>query len=49
VFIAGHHHDTQALQTMRTFARRQTTSVRANLRQLWDLLASPLMRRQLAD
>ncbi|RLQ21227.1 hypothetical protein DWB85_13020 [Seongchinamella sediminis] len=49
VFIAGHHHDARSLQALRQFARAQASSVRANLRLLWDMLASPLMRRQLAD
>jgi len=49
VFIAGHYHDVQSLQALRSFAGAQASSVRANLRLLWDLLASPLMRRQLAD
>jgi imidazolonepropionase-like amidohydrolase len=49
VFLAGYRHDAQALQELRDFARTQATSIQANLNLLWDLLASPLMRRQLAD
>jgi len=49
VFLAGYRHDVQALRELRAFARTQGTSVRVNLRLLWDLLSSPLMRRQLAD
>lgn len=49
VFVAGHHHDARSLQALRKFAGAQASSVRANLRLLWDMLASPLMRRQLAD
>tara|TARA_R110002110_G_C13446529_1_gene716664 strand:- start:1827 stop:3395 length:1569 start_codon:yes stop_codon:yes gene_type:complete len=49
VFIAGHHHDARSLQALRQFAGAQASSVTANLRLLWDMLASPLMRRQLAD
>lgn len=49
VFIAGHHHDARSLQALRKFAGAQASSVSANLRLLWDMLASPLMRRQLAD
>jgi hypothetical protein len=49
VFFAGHHYDDRALRALHDFAGGQAVSPRANLRLLWDLLASPLMRRQLAD
>lgn len=49
VFIAGYYHDARSIQALRTFAGEQASSIRTNLRLLWDMLASPLMRRQLAD
>lgn len=49
VFLAGYWHDSPALKELRAFARTQGTSVRVNLRLLWDLLSSPLMRHQLVD
>jgi len=49
VMFAGHYFDLEALQTLDRFAVDMAGSLRANLRFLYDMLASPLMRAQLAD
>lgn len=49
VFLAGRRYDAAALGQLLQFARDQAGSWRVNLRLVWDMLASPLMRVQLAD
>jgi imidazolonepropionase-like amidohydrolase len=49
VFFGGRYFDDGGLHVLQEFVRVQVGGLRANLRLLWDLLASPLMRRQLVD
>ncbi len=49
VMFAGQYFDLQALQTLDRFAVDMAHSLRTNLRFLYDIFASPLMRTQLAD
>ncbi len=45
----GFYYDRRALGELEEFARGMAQSVQLNMRFLWDALASPLMRVQLAD
>jgi hypothetical protein len=45
----GAYYDRSALLELDDFARGMAQSIRLNLRYLWDVLMSPLMRVQLAD
>ena len=45
----GAYYDRDALNTLEAFARNMAASIRLNLKYLWSLFASPLMRVQLAD
>lgn len=49
VMFAGHYYDREALHSLDNFVLEMAASVRVNLRFLYDILASPLMRIQLAD
>ena len=45
----GFYYDRSALEKLDEFALDMAQSIRLNMRFLWDVLASPLMRVQLAD
>jgi adenine deaminase len=45
----GFYYDRNALEKLDDFALGMAQSIRLNLRFLWDVLSSPLMRVQLAD
>jgi hypothetical protein len=45
----GFYYDRSALEKLDEFALRMAQSIQLNLRFLWDVLSSPLMRVQLAD
>jgi hypothetical protein len=49
VFLGGFYYDRSALRELDDFARNMAQSIQLNLRYLWDLFSSPLMRVQLAD
>lgn len=49
VFFNGQFFDRRALDNLLDFAEQQAGSIRLNVRLLWDVLSSPLMRVQLAD
>jgi hypothetical protein len=49
VFYNGQFFDRKALDRLLDFAEQQAGSIRLNIRILWDVLSSPLMRVQLAD
>ena len=49
VFGGGRYFDDEGLLALQEFVGEQAGGLRANLRLLWDLLASPLMRHQLVD
>jgi hypothetical protein len=49
VMFAGQYFDGEALHALDNFVVEMAASVRVNLRFLYDILASPLMRIQLAD
>ena len=49
VIFDGRYIDSNALASLQTYAIEMAGSVRLNLKLLWDILASPLMRVQLAD
>lgn len=49
VFYNGQYFDRNALDKLLDFAEQQAGSIRLNIRLLWDVLSSPLMRVQLAD
>lgn len=49
VFYNGQFFDRRALDKLLEFAEQQAGSIRLNVRLLWDVLSSPLMRVQLAD
>ncbi len=49
VFFGGRYYDDGGLLALQEFVGEQAGGLRANLRLLWDLLASPLMRPQLVD
>ena len=49
VFFNGQFFDRMALDKLLDFAEQQAGSFRLNIRILWDVLSSPLMRVQLAD
>ena len=49
VMFSGQYFDQQALNTLDRFAINSARSLRVNIQFLFDLLASPLMRVQLAD
>ena len=45
----GLYFDRQALSDLSLFAREQVASFRFNLQFAWSLLASPIVRQQIAD
>ena len=49
VFFNGYYFNTDALQILDTYTVEMASSIRINIRFLYDLLSSPLMRIQLAD
>ena len=49
VFIAGQYFDQEALVALDRYAVEMGQSIRVNLHYLYSILASPLMRVQLAD
>jgi hypothetical protein len=49
VFIAGQYFDQEALAALDRYAVEMGQSIRVNLQYLYRILASPLMRVQLAD
>ena len=49
VMFAGQYFDQEALETLDHFAVDMAQSLQVNVRFLYDILASPLMRTQLAD
>ncbi|GAA0853720.1 amidohydrolase family protein [Aliiglaciecola litoralis] len=49
VIFAGQYFDHAALETLEQYAAESAQSLQVNLRFLYDLLTSPLMRVQLAD
>lgn len=49
VWLQGVLYDQGAIEQLTQFAREQAGSVRVNIHTLWNALASPLMRRQIAD
>jgi hypothetical protein len=49
VMLAGHYFDREDLDELETYANDMAGSFRVNLRYLYDMIASPTMRAQLAD
>jgi hypothetical protein len=49
VIFDGRYIDINALESLEEYATDMANSARLNLRLLWDMLSSPLMRVQLAD
>ncbi len=49
VFYNGQYFDRRKLDRLLEFAEQQASSIRLNIRLIWDALTSPLMRVQLAD
>jgi hypothetical protein len=49
VIFDGRYIDINALESLEEYATDMANSARLNLRLLWDILSSPLMRVQLAD
>jgi hypothetical protein len=49
VFIAGQYFDQEALAVLDRYAVEMGQSIRVNIQFLFNLLASPLIRVQLAD
>jgi len=49
VIFAGRYIDEKALESLEKYVADMAGSIRLNLRLLWDMLTSPLMRVQLAD
>lgn len=49
VMLNGHYYDKAALYELKEFAKAQAGKITLNVQYLWSMLASPLMRQQLAD